>query len=154
MQSPSILSDDRCSDPNRPSKLIVEVGPELKEFRDLLNDLSLPTIDFDAVLEQVVDAVRHDPSANAELYELPQTFLTTDLMVSRATFATYPNSEHYLGDQWEDVLGLEMVAVRAKAIGQRIVSTFRQLKLFEGEYLKFEYDGTLDDKTLVLRTRR
>ena len=145
--------------PTRPQFLVIGVDNTLKELKRAINQPELPHIDLDALLDHVVDTLRHRQTADWELRAMPVRLLTEEVLCSRQLHGTRPysgslHSDSYYEDLWENLFGLELIADCATKMGHALKRTLDADRLFEQGYLQFEYHGILDDTSLILRGRR
>lgn len=123
-----------------PTYLIIPIGSALRDLKDAVYEPDLPSIDVEALLELVVDSIRYPQHSDSYLTKLPRILLDNDMLTSHR-------------DLDVDYIGLEFVAHRAAATGRSLQRIFQQYQLFESNGLNFEFDRTLDERTIVLRKR-
>lgn len=139
-----------------PRYVVVNIGPHLKNLRAEIKKPQYPHIDLDAILDQVVDAIYHRDTSEWELNDLPIRLLKEEIITSHAPSDRPSHLDDFASeeDQWENVLGLEVVASRAAKLGYALQSTLDENRIFVDGYLQFEYGGILDETSIVLRGRR
>lgn len=142
----------------RKSLIIVDVTSSLKEFRKAANQPELPsTIDVDAVLDCVVDAISCTCEADAELLHLPKRLLCDDFLGShREADSSYmkfgdPFSLHESPE--DNLFGFEIFSTLAQRLGQQLKQQFETYKLYENGELGYEFDGIVDEHAIALRAR-
>lgn len=130
-----------------PAGLIIGVDNHLINLKRALAQPELPTVDLDALLGFVVDALRHEPTADYELNALPHTLMRYEALGARVD----PNRMWDLEDPWDNLFGLEIVLDHAVRMGHVLRQAIKWNGLLEGDLFKFDYDGVLDDRSIIFR---
>lgn len=143
-----------------PERIILDIGDGVQILKKELSCPSLPHIDVDVLLEKTVDAVQHKGEAFGELVNLTVRMLCGDGHMEQQSTENWNGCgeldvyhDEALEDVSENLLGLEVVTQAAAKFGRELFQTLKQVKLFEEDYLKYEYAGMLNDQSLVLRRR-
>ncbi len=132
---------------NDPQQILIELKPELRQFRGVIFELDMPTIDQEATLSAVFgaiqtrrfDATRHDLSDNAEL-----VWVANDLAINAVGLTE--------NVEFED-------DARARAydsvvkLGEAIRDQLLQYGAYRDGRFNYEFQGFLknDANTVVLR---
>ncbi len=140
-----------------PSQVALGVDDQLIKLKSSLAHPELPTIDLDVLLIHIVEALHHEGTAETELFHLPHTLMRYDVLGDRIKPVdrnAYGSSVDDLDDPWDNVLGLSLVLDNAVKMGQQLLRIIREHRLYESQYLQFNYSGILDDRTILLGRRR
>ena len=124
---------------NEPEQIILELKEELRNFRSIILELDMPTIDQEAALSQVFDAL-HSRRFNND---------NTDLMWAANDLAL--NSVG-LAENWEDeddgrARAYESVIVLGEAIQEQLA----QYGAYRNGHFQYEFEGFFDYDTVLLR---
>lgn len=139
---------------NRPLLLIVPVQNSLLAFKKALNHLELPCIDFEAVVEVVIDAVSSRKEADSELLHLGRTLWKDEFFGARTGSILNPSDDLSFYDSPEDnVFGLEHIVGLAKKLGQQLKQEFEAYRIYQDGETGYEYHGLIDEHAIILRTR-
>lgn len=134
-----------------PELLIVEGGDRLRELQQSLKSIHHCSIDIDHILDHVVECIFEYRSVEDELLHLPSTLLEHD---AQHCAARPMDSGMFLEAFDEDVLSMEDISWKAIRVGQELKLQFKQLKLFEEEFLRYQHSRIIGDRTIILRRRR
>lgn len=134
-----------------PNKVIIDVEDYLINLKNAINQPSLPTIDTDVLLESIVDAVSYYPTAQEELLELPVTLIENEVFGSKIR-RYHPGCD--VDDLLDSIPNLDSVSENVIKTGHAFCRYFKQHGLFVDQYLNFEYDGIIDDRSILFRKRR
>lgn len=139
---------------NKPSLLIIPVQNSLMAFKRALDQPELPCIDFEAVVDLVIDSVSSVREAEAELFHLGRTMLRDDFLGSRSGPMLNPSDEvSFYESPEENILGLEHIVALAKTLGQQLKQEFEGFRLYTDGELRYSYHGIIDEHSIILRTR-
>jgi hypothetical protein len=134
-----------------PDKIIIGVEDYLIKLKESVDYPSLPTIDIDVLLDSIVDAVSHYPSAENELWELSHDLAKSNALGDRIS----PRQTGWVtNDLDESIVGLEAVAINSVKMGHALCRYLKHHGLFVDQYLNFEYGGVIDERALLFRRRR
>lgn len=134
-----------------PDKIIIGVDDYLIRLKESVDYPSLPTIDLDVLLDSIVDAVSHYPSAENELWELSHDLTKSNAFGDRIN----PRQTGWVAsDLDENITGLEAVAINSVKMGYTLCRYLKHHGLFVDQYLNFEYGGVIDERSLLFRRRR
>ena len=134
-----------------PELLIVEGGDRLRELQQSLKSEHLCSIDIDHILDHVVECIFEYRSIEDELLHLTTTLLEHD---AQHCAARPMDSGMFLDTFDEDVLSMEDIGWKAVRVGLELKTQFKQLKLFEEEFLRYQHSRIIGDRTIILRRRR
>lgn len=139
-----------------PPRIILGLDKEFRELKQALLQPEIPTIDIDVLMTHIVEACRSEKEAEVELFHLPQTLVRYEVLGARVVCDDLRLRSAYcdtLDDPWENILGLEIVMSKAVKTGRAFYRTLKELRIFENQYLQFDYDGVLNDQSILLRRR-
>lgn len=140
-----------------PELLIVEGGDRLGELQHTLKQAHLPCIDINVILDHVVDCIFEYRSVEDELLHLTSTLLDVEALGSGPVRHERGHRGRLLEPYDEldpDVLTVEDIGWKAVRVGIELKHQFRQLRLFEEEYLRYQHSRIIGDRTIILRRRR
>jgi hypothetical protein len=106
---------------------------------------NVPFIDFDALMDRVVDAVSSTVEAQNELTHLPDTFMRDGLLGQGIGLDG--------DDEGFDLFLPERITSCASKLGYRLLDEFKQLKLYKDGELPYLYEGMTNDRSILLRLR-
>jgi hypothetical protein len=130
-----------------PEKIIVGIDDSLINLRASINQANLPTIDMDVLVTRIIDTTLHYVTASAEITALPDALIKDDIIDTRSTIG---NSDNF----YECIKELENVFTNIVKTSHVLLRSFKQQGLYMDQYLAFEYESMIDDKSIVLRRRR
>lgn len=123
-------------------------------FKRALDQPELPCIDFDAVVDVVVDSVSSRIEAEGELMNLGRTLMKDEFLGARTGTMLNPSDDISFYESPEDnILGLEHIVDLAKKLGQQVKQQFEAYRLYQGDELGYEYHGIIDEHAIILRPR-
>jgi hypothetical protein len=133
-----------------PSNLIFDVRDDYRDFITAVSDTSLPTIDEDAVLSRMIDAIRHKSSSTAELFYVRQEMSNGEGLVEK-TVVEDMNNVYYFQEEANQLReGLEVVANAAKKIAEQLQQQIIRHGLYEDDYFNYEYRGVFNNGNIIL----
>ena len=140
-----------------PGRIIIGLDKEFRELKQSLLQPEIPTIDLDVLMTHIVEACRSEREAEVELYCLPDTLARYEVLgarVKRSDLRLSADVFDTLDDPWDNIFGLEIVLSQAVRTGRAFYRALKELRIFENQYLQFDYDGVLNDQSILLRRRR
>lgn len=136
---------------NRPTTLIFDIRDSYTTLVTVITDPTLPTIDEDAIMSRIVDALRYRYSTIPDLYHLRMDMLNGEGMVEKQVIEDLNNSHYFSEEIKEFKQSLDRIANAARDLGMELHNQFRVLGLYEDDYFNYEYQGMLNHGSLILR---
>ena len=133
-----------------PNKVVLDLTEHVKELRVWLSEPRMPTVGCDEALTVIFDAISERQTAVQELHHAKRAFVPLGRLLDEdpddIEFADW-NSY----DMPDDPLVLDTVSMAINRIGHAILSELKQLNLFEGGILNYEYDQTIPHGVVLRR---
>lgn len=124
---------------NWPERVLLPFGDALQPWRAVVCSPSMPTVDEEAVLSQLVWAVGHE--CHAEVY--------AENTVAEMAFG----DTMYEADELEPEQRQDLFNVTAE-MACRLITELQDVKAYAHGVFPYELEGILNDDTLVLRRLR
>lgn len=79
-----------------PESIIFEFGPELTQFKSIVCDINMPTLDLEAVLDQIFTAVSNLSMSGSALHEVAKDMSHSEAMFENADLDYYQRQAIFL----------------------------------------------------------
>lgn len=138
------------ADEKPPKKVVVDLKEHVDELSVCLSDPRMPTVGLDEVMTVVFDAISERQTAAQELHHSTKAFIPMGRLLEEdpddLEFADWNSYDMPL-----DPLALDTVSMTINRIGHAILRELKQLQLFEGGILNYEYDKTIPHGVVLRR---
>lgn len=135
---------------NLPEFIMVNLGDTCNDLHAVIDNSSYPTIDFDVVMEKIIDCLLHHPTVNGELSYLHTSLFTHEILNENFLHGKDVSIDDSIDDQ---VLNPDIIVLTAYHVGQMIHKHFRDYKLYVEDILHYEY-SKMDNHGQILYLRR
>lgn len=136
---------------NFPTIVVLDASESYSYFTETLNQPQLPTIDEDAILSLMVDALRHKPTAETELFCLKQNMINGECLSERC-IAEDMDNEHYFSSEIQSLkTDLMVVADSVMRISYQLISDLKRFGLYENNFFNYEFERVVNNGTFILR---
>lgn len=134
-----------------PQYLILDIDADLQRLKNIISSPNAPTVDMEALLDRIVDAVRLPCEAEGQLLALRDDFC--------AVGTTRVDVDHWYGlYQWEtppvieedDIFIPDIITSCAVNIGYRLIDRLKELRVYTDGALPYTYKGLINDKSILL----
>jgi hypothetical protein len=120
--------------PDAPEHIVLELRPELRQFRSVITEMDMPTVDMDVALSKLFDALSDD-GCEAEV-----NWVANDMAQGEGLFE---NSE--IDDD-----GRSRVYGSVVQLGEAIYNRVAELAGYRNGTFPYEFKGMLNHDTVVL----
>lgn len=126
----------------KPELILLELRPELRQFRSVIFEMDMPTIDQEAALSRVFEALAENRFSYEEGLDPNLAWVANDLSMSDG-----------LAENWEiDDDGRSRVYSGVVALGDAVRKQLLHYGAYsQGGKFPYEFKGFLDHDTVILR---
>ena len=125
---------------NLPDKVIVGIEDSIVELRNEIGYCNIPTVDIDVLVDFLIDTVSRYTNIDDQILGL------LDALIDNEIFGSKLNSEHE-----KELLPL---LICTETAAKKMYQCLKESGLLTNLCLNFEYDGLINEHTLLLRRRR